>query len=431
MTPASLLHFAEALLWCALLFVSIAGYGAILLRLFGLHRPSIALAATSGVGVVIFLGGCLNLVQAITTPILLALILLGLVAAILLRITITEPEPQAKPSAPPPLAPPRPRLPLLLFSSPSSSSSGLAQPCTQASIRPPTTTTSISPLRSKCFSSTTMLRTPSASAASCPASAAATSSRPWFSPLSPSRTSRWPTALSASSFSPSWPMVWPTSSASPDAAPHLCPSRLLHPAAPVQSHLRPSAQRPLLRPRLPRRQPQTLRRSSHSPRASYSASSPEPSATTKSTYLPHGVIFVACLALFHWRQTRLLRRRQNPALRCPRRLPRHGALDDRQPRHLRNLLLPHPRSRLSVHRLRPLSRTLRSRRLASSSTRSSPSASPSSFFSSSSGFSATATNRAKPSSLSLPPPSPPLCSSASPPAETPCAATTTPACSPP
>jgi len=92
MTPASLLHFIEALLWCALLFLSIAGYGAVLLRLFGLRSPSVALAATSGVGVVIFLGGCLNLIRAITNPVLLAMILLGLLAAILLRITLTEPE---------------------------------------------------------------------------------------------------------------------------------------------------------------------------------------------------------------------------------------------------------------------------------------------------------------------------------------------------
>jgi hypothetical protein len=96
MTPASLLHFLEALLWCALLFLSIAGYGAILLRLFGLRRPSIALAATSGIGVVIFLGGCLNLLHAITTPVLLALIVLGLLAAILLRITVTEPDAQSE-----------------------------------------------------------------------------------------------------------------------------------------------------------------------------------------------------------------------------------------------------------------------------------------------------------------------------------------------
>jgi hypothetical protein len=68
MTPASLLHLIEALLWGGLLFLSIAGYGAVLLRLFGLRTPSIALAATSGVGVVIFLGGCLNLVHPSRPP---------------------------------------------------------------------------------------------------------------------------------------------------------------------------------------------------------------------------------------------------------------------------------------------------------------------------------------------------------------------------
>ena len=98
MTPASLLHFTEAVLWCALLFVSIAGYGAVLLRLFGLRRPSVALAATTGVGVVIFLGGCLNLAQAVTTSVLLALILLGLLAAIVLRITLTESESPSDPA---------------------------------------------------------------------------------------------------------------------------------------------------------------------------------------------------------------------------------------------------------------------------------------------------------------------------------------------
>ncbi len=99
MTLASLVHFAEALLWCTLLFVSIAGYGAILLRLFGLRRPSVTLAAISGVAVVIFLGGCLNLVRGITNPILLALILIGVIAAILLRITLTDVDAQAE-SAP-------------------------------------------------------------------------------------------------------------------------------------------------------------------------------------------------------------------------------------------------------------------------------------------------------------------------------------------
>jgi hypothetical protein len=90
MTPASLLHFIEALVWCALLFLSVAGYGALLLRLFVIRRPSITLAATSGFGVVIFLGGCLNLLHAITAPVLISFTILGLLAAILLRITINE-----------------------------------------------------------------------------------------------------------------------------------------------------------------------------------------------------------------------------------------------------------------------------------------------------------------------------------------------------
>jgi hypothetical protein len=118
MTPASLLHCTEALLWCALLFVSIAGYGAVLLRLFGVHRPSVALAATSGVGVVIFLGGCLNLIQAITTPVLLVLILLGLLAAIFLRIKIPEPQAIPESKAPSEAAAPHSRtvnLLLILF----------------------------------------------------------------------------------------------------------------------------------------------------------------------------------------------------------------------------------------------------------------------------------------------------------------------------
>src|ERR1700746_432072 len=97
MTPAPLLHQIEALLWCALLFLSIAGYGAILLRLFGLRRPSIALAATSGVGVVIFLGGCLNLLPPFPPPSPLCLIVVGLLAAALPRITITEPDGIGKP----------------------------------------------------------------------------------------------------------------------------------------------------------------------------------------------------------------------------------------------------------------------------------------------------------------------------------------------
>ncbi|WP_158945944.1 hypothetical protein [Granulicella sp. S190] len=99
MTPASLLHFIEALLWCALLFFSITGYGAVLLRLFNLRAPSIPLAASSGFGVVIFLGGCLNLLHAITTPILIALTLLGALAVLLLRGTLTDEQPASTPLA--------------------------------------------------------------------------------------------------------------------------------------------------------------------------------------------------------------------------------------------------------------------------------------------------------------------------------------------
>jgi hypothetical protein len=88
MTLAALVHFAEALLWCALLFISIAGYGAMVLRLFNLRHPSLAFAGTSGVGVVIFLGGCLNLLHALSPAVLLVLIVLGALAALLLRITI-------------------------------------------------------------------------------------------------------------------------------------------------------------------------------------------------------------------------------------------------------------------------------------------------------------------------------------------------------
>lgn len=100
MTLAALVHFAEALLWCALLFVSIAGYGAVFLRLFRLRRSSVTLAAIAGIAVVIFLGGCLNLVRAITTPVLLALVLLGVLAAIwfraagALQVTVADPEAQ-------------------------------------------------------------------------------------------------------------------------------------------------------------------------------------------------------------------------------------------------------------------------------------------------------------------------------------------------
>ncbi|WP_433968253.1 hypothetical protein [Tunturiibacter gelidiferens] len=51
-------------------------------------QSPLTLAATSGFGVVIFLGGCLNLLRTITSPVLITFTILGLLAAILLRITI-------------------------------------------------------------------------------------------------------------------------------------------------------------------------------------------------------------------------------------------------------------------------------------------------------------------------------------------------------
>jgi hypothetical protein len=115
MTLAPLVHFAAAILWCVLLFVSIAGYGAVLLRLFGLRRPSAAFAATSGVATVIFLGGCLNLARALTTPILLVIIVLGLIAAILFRISVIDSEADAKTASQPPSQSSRAIVALLFF----------------------------------------------------------------------------------------------------------------------------------------------------------------------------------------------------------------------------------------------------------------------------------------------------------------------------
>ncbi len=127
MTLAALVHFAEALLWCALLFVSIAGYGVTLLRIFGLRRPSVTLAAISGVPVVVFLGGCLNLARAVTTPALLVLIFLGLLAAGLFiaagafrvagvsRITVADVEVRAEKAHPPSSSHSRAVVLLLLF----------------------------------------------------------------------------------------------------------------------------------------------------------------------------------------------------------------------------------------------------------------------------------------------------------------------------
>jgi hypothetical protein len=85
MTPISLLHFFVALCWATIVFVAIAGLGAVMLRLAGLHKVSLPLAAIAGMGTVIFLGGCLNLLHAISYPARLALVAAGVLAFLCIR----------------------------------------------------------------------------------------------------------------------------------------------------------------------------------------------------------------------------------------------------------------------------------------------------------------------------------------------------------
>ena len=115
MTPLSLLQFCEALFWCALLLTSIAGFGALLLRGFGLRRPLLAIAATTGFGVVLALGGLSNLAHLITRPALLVLIALGLVAAAVLRPRLADPAPNTPFASTPVSATNLTRLFLFLF----------------------------------------------------------------------------------------------------------------------------------------------------------------------------------------------------------------------------------------------------------------------------------------------------------------------------
>ena len=80
-----LTQFAIAILWCVGLFAAISGYGMLFLRLFGVRRPAFALAAVSGFSVVILVGGVLNLLHAITVPVLAGFSLVGILALLLLR----------------------------------------------------------------------------------------------------------------------------------------------------------------------------------------------------------------------------------------------------------------------------------------------------------------------------------------------------------
>lgn len=91
MTAQSLVHFLEALCWATMIFIAVAGCGALILRLCGLSRASIALAAVAGLSLVVCLGGCLNLLHAISRPAHLALVAIGILAFIVLRPPFVPP----------------------------------------------------------------------------------------------------------------------------------------------------------------------------------------------------------------------------------------------------------------------------------------------------------------------------------------------------
>lgn len=101
MNATILLQFAVAILWCVGLFAAISGYGALLLRLFGVRRPALALVAVSGFSVAILLGGIFNLLHAITVPVLAGFSVVGVLALLLLRF-IDKEQPGHETPAPPP-----------------------------------------------------------------------------------------------------------------------------------------------------------------------------------------------------------------------------------------------------------------------------------------------------------------------------------------
>jgi len=95
-TAGSLLHWLWALVWAAVVFVATAGYGGLLLRSLGIRRPSLVLAAMTGFGIAIFLGGVLNLAHLIYVPVLIGFVAVGIaLAALLVRFGQTTPEPGA------------------------------------------------------------------------------------------------------------------------------------------------------------------------------------------------------------------------------------------------------------------------------------------------------------------------------------------------
>ncbi len=99
MTPQSLIHFLEALCWATMIFLAVTGCGAMVLRLCGLLRASIPLAAIAGLSILVCLGGCLNLFHAISLPVRLAIVAIGIFAFIVLRPAFVPPSRnEARPS---------------------------------------------------------------------------------------------------------------------------------------------------------------------------------------------------------------------------------------------------------------------------------------------------------------------------------------------
>ena len=100
-TLLSLLHFAGAIAWCLVLLLSVAGYGAALLRLARVRRPGLTLSALAGFAVVLSLGGALNLLHSITVPVLLATVFLGFVVGALAIFAFPPATTASPPKAPP------------------------------------------------------------------------------------------------------------------------------------------------------------------------------------------------------------------------------------------------------------------------------------------------------------------------------------------
>ncbi len=91
MTPTSLLHFLEALSWVAIVFVAITGFGAFVLGLWRMRKVSLALASVTGISVVILLGGCFNLMHAISPLVRIALVVVGVLGFLLMRPALVPP----------------------------------------------------------------------------------------------------------------------------------------------------------------------------------------------------------------------------------------------------------------------------------------------------------------------------------------------------